>query len=204
MCAIFFTFISVSANAALSSRLGGDAAWDDQLGITWLTNASLSGANSWANQLSWIDDLNTANHLGFNDWRLASSSVTAGVPDAGFQTSIVSCTTNIVCPTNELGHMFYYNLGGNLGNVLTGTQAVDDVTLTGIQTLYWSGTEFNSLNAWTFFFSFGDQYNSGKLAENYGWAVRAGDVGAVPVPAAVWLFGSGLLGLVGVARRKKA
>jgi hypothetical protein len=25
----------------------------------------------------------------------------------------------------------------------------------------------------------------------------------VPVPAAVWLFGSGLLGLVGVARRKK-
>jgi hypothetical protein len=26
----------------------------------------------------------------------------------------------------------------------------------------------------------------------------------IPVPAAVWLFGSGLLGLVGVARRKKA
>lgn len=29
-------------------------------------------------------------------------------------------------------------------------------------------------------------------------------VSTVPVPAAVWLFGSGLLGLVGVARRKKA
>ena len=29
-------------------------------------------------------------------------------------------------------------------------------------------------------------------------------VGAVPVPAAVWLFGSGLLGLVGVARRKRS
>jgi hypothetical protein len=27
---------------------------------------------------------------------------------------------------------------------------------------------------------------------------------AIPVPAAVWLFGSGLLGLVGIARRKKA
>ena len=26
----------------------------------------------------------------------------------------------------------------------------------------------------------------------------------VPVPAAVWLFGSGLIGLVGVARRKKS
>ena len=30
------------------------------------------------------------------------------------------------------------------------------------------------------------------------------DPSPVPVPAAVWLFGSGLLGLVGVARRKKA
>ena len=27
---------------------------------------------------------------------------------------------------------------------------------------------------------------------------------AVPVPAAAWLFGSGLLGLIGIARRKKA
>jgi len=30
----------------------------------------------------------------------------------------------------------------------------------------------------------------------------AGAVSSVPVPAAVWLFGSGLLGLVGIARRK--
>ncbi len=32
----------------------------------------------------------------------------------------------------------------------------------------------------------------------------AGVTGVVPVPPAVWLFGSGLLGLVGIARRKKA
>jgi hypothetical protein len=29
-------------------------------------------------------------------------------------------------------------------------------------------------------------------------------INAVPVPAAVWLFGSGLLGLIGIARRKKS
>jgi hypothetical protein len=44
----------------------------------------------------------------------------------------------------------------------------------------------------------------GNLA---AWAVRDGDVAAlasVPVPAAVWLFGSGMLGLVGMAGRKKS
>ena len=30
------------------------------------------------------------------------------------------------------------------------------------------------------------------------------EISKVPVPAAIWLFGSGLLGLVGIARRKKA
>ncbi len=34
--------------------------------------------------------------------------------------------------------------------------------------------------------------------------VKTGDIPTIPVPAAVWLFGSGLLGLVGVARRKKS
>jgi hypothetical protein len=40
--------------------------------------------------------------------------------------------------------------------------------------------------------------DTGPLQEDSDW------VGAVPVPAAVWLFGSGLLGLVGIARRKRA
>jgi len=35
-------------------------------------------------------------------------------------------------------------------------------------------------------------------------SIYGGSTQPVPVPAAVWLFGSGLLGLVGIARRKKA
>jgi hypothetical protein len=35
-------------------------------------------------------------------------------------------------------------------------------------------------------------------------SIHVDGITAIPVPAAVWLFGSGLLGLVGVARRKKA
>jgi len=35
-------------------------------------------------------------------------------------------------------------------------------------------------------------------------AGKLGQVNVVPVPAALWLFGSGLLGLVGIARRRTA
>ena len=34
--------------------------------------------------------------------------------------------------------------------------------------------------------------------------IQFGTVSPIPIPPAVWLFGSGLLGLVGIARRKKA
>ena len=37
-----------------------------------------------------------------------------------------------------------------------------------------------------------------------GNSLYVDSISAVPVPAAVWLFGSGLLGLIGIARRKKA
>ena len=36
----------------------------------------------------------------------------------------------------------------------------------------------------------------------FDYASLNGTVSAVPVPAAIWLFGSGLLGLVGISRRK--
>ena len=40
---------------------------------------------------------------------------------------------------------------------------------------------------------------SGPLVVDYGSA----EINVVPIPAAVWLFGTGLLGLIGVARRRK-
>ncbi len=46
--------------------------------------------------------------------------------------------------------------------------------------------------------------SSGVVFGSNGGVNTAITVSAVPVPAAVWLFGSGLIGLVGIARRKTA
>jgi len=72
---------------------------------------------------------------------------------------------------------------------------------------YWSATDYptSALSAYVFNFSSGKQsFTTKNTTVFYAWAVHDGNVSAVPVPAAVWLFGSGLLGLVGIARRKKA
>jgi len=49
---------------------------------------------------------------------------------------------------------------------------------------------------------------TGVLQDSFGFAYNGGGLvfvpSSVPIPPALWLFGSGLLGLVGLARRKKS
>jgi len=47
-------------------------------------------------------------------------------------------------------------------------------------------------------------FNLGYGGGSYNYGFDNVTTGIVPIPAAVWLFGSGLLGLIGIARRKKA
>jgi hypothetical protein len=45
---------------------------------------------------------------------------------------------------------------------------------------------------------------SGASGSSDEYTIVISSTSPIPVPAAVWLFGSGLLGLIGIARRKKA
>jgi len=194
---VFFLSVVAPAEATLLSRLGGAAAYDDALKITWTTDASLSGVDTWDNQVAWADSLD---YLGFDDWRLASVSVAV----------LCNAATEPDCRDNELGYMFYQNIGGSLFDNLTGNQTVDGVDLTNIQSDYWSGTEdlFDSSYAKFFVYDSGRQGSDRKSNDSYyGWAVRSGDVAAVPEPPMVWLLvigmmGLGLLGVVGRQRRR--
>ena len=95
-----------------------------------------------------------------------------------------------------------------------------DTPLTTAQTNHfralWAGAEVKSLSltnaaefGWTVYTS--DLIATGATTElkfefqnvSGYWDLDAVDVQAVPVPAAVWLFGSGLTGLIGMAMRKQ-
>src|SRR5262249_24563709 len=68
---------------------------------------------------------------------------------------------------------------------------------------YWFANVYvpDALAAYDFRFYDGEQSTLFILGSYYSWPVHDGDVGAstVPLPAADWLLGSGLLGMLGTA-----
>ncbi|MCC7256859.1 MAG: VPLPA-CTERM sorting domain-containing protein [Gammaproteobacteria bacterium] len=192
-----------SANAALLSRLGGQAYYDSVLDITWLADANYAqtsaydgdGLMNWASAQSWITSLNSAGHLGASDWRLPTTLQ----PDISCQTQNVvpgypNQSSGYFCTGSEMGHLFNVDLISNASpNPFSNVQPG----------FYWSDTSYapDTSLAWAFRFNFGSQSANTKTGNAYAWAVRSGDIGTVPVPAAVWLLGSAL-GVMGVMRRK--
>lgn len=177
-----------------------------------------SGANTWAANLVYHDSIR---NVDYSDWRLVRNTPVNGT---SFDYSLSNNGStdggyNITSPHSELAYMYNVNLSlkdflsttgiyqadfGIFGNgTIDGQNNVGPVT--NLQSYaYWSGSENASdpVRAWSFDTAFGAQaYGYNKNQQLYAWAVRPGDVSAVPVPGAVWLFGGGLLGLLGLKRR---
>lgn len=184
--------ISASTSAALVDR-GGGLIYDTDLNITWLANANANGLMNWDAAMTWAGNLS---YGGFTDWRLP--------------TAAPACGSSFNCISSEMGHLFYTELGGVAGtSIVTTHNSNYDLFQNFLSTWYWSGTEFAptpAANAWAFSFGTGFQgagVKTGSEGLHRALAVHSGDIGAVPIPAAVWLFGSGLLGLLGLARARR-
>lgn len=204
-----------------------EAYYDTALNITWLADANYAnssgyitigasggpnayGVMTWANAMNWAAGLNIN---GITGWRLPTVT-DAGTPGCDWDLNGTDCGYNVNVATGEMARMFYETLGNQAFYNTSGVpQAGYGLTNTGPfsniePTVYWSATELATdtfSTSWYFNFGLGGQDRRNKAYDGYAWAVHSGDVGAstVPVPAAVWLLGSGLAGLIGVARRRK-
>jgi hypothetical protein len=208
-----------------------EAYYDTAQNITWLadanyamtTGADADGRMNWTTANLWAAGLNPYGS-GITGWRLPTT-IDADGPDADALGNDgcnhtptyyqgLDCGSNISVHS-EMSHMYYVTLGDKAQLSTTGTlnQPGWGLTNTGpfsnVQTgIYWSATEYapDTSVALNFYFSTGRQDASFKTSDGlYAWAVHSGDAGAstVPVPAAVWLFGSGLIGLLGMSRKRQ-
>lgn len=189
LCAAVLSFITLPVHAALIPVLGGQAYYDDVADLSWTANASINGSMNWAAANAWAASLNIN---GITGWRLPE----------------YNCANNdSMCVGSELNNMFYNVLGGTFNVPIGTSHNVNYDLFTNIaDSGYWTGTENISSpgRVWGLNMTKGVYYSSKTFYNAHAWAVYSGGVSAVPVPAAVWLFGSGLLGLVGIARRKQA
>ena len=189
--------LSTSVNAALIERLGGLAYYDDVADLTWLADANyasttgydVDGWMTWAEANTWAETLEVS---GVTGWRLPDSD---------------SCQ-EYNCTGSEMGNLFYNVLGGSAGSSITSIHNANYDSFSNlIEYSYWlaTSTEYypNDVSG-LFQLEDGRQSNTYRSVRLLAWAVQSGDIGAsvVPVPTAVWLFGSGLIGLIGFARRK--
>ncbi len=131
---------------------------------------------------------------GIDGWGIGTLSV-SGSFTATFDTTTSTVQfSNINVVTNPGSSFVFPDYDGTYdGSSFSGSQLVD---LLGTYNTY-SGT-FDGANL-AIAGVFRDPYYDGYV---YDFDIAA-SVSSVPVPAAVWLFGSGLLGLLGVAKRKK-
>lgn len=105
---------------------------------------------------------------------------------------------------SEMGNLYYGSLGNKGAQAPDGTTPVPGSGLvhTGdfehlLPYAYRSGTELSidAGNAWIFSFTDGNQTTRAKSSIYYALAVHPANISAtpVPLPGAVWLFGSGLV-----------
>lgn len=206
------SMVTASSNvgAALIDR-GGGLIYDTELDITWLADANhgvgstydamdgvTDGRMSWQNALEWTQSLVVG---GVGGWRLPNTAF----GDSTCTNSAGGDSSGYNCRRSEMGNLFYISLGGMLGSSIHTTHNSNYQLFSNIQSApYWSATEhyaYADISAWDFNFGNGSQGGDLKMYSFHVWAVHDGDVAAVPLPAATWLFGSGLVGLLGYYRR---
>jgi len=211
--AVYDTTLDVTwlsnANLALTESFGLPTdPYDPRLGGRGADPNYIQSNGSTTHQVSnqFINEMNGFNsgsgYLGVNTWRLPTSidpdpSCTSGDPINGMHD----------CTGSELGHLALIDFNNDL-NHPDRINLFTDFT----SGFYWTGTAspdfdgiYDGSRNWAFFMNSGLNVSWYRFDSAYILPVADGDVfaSAVPIPAAITLFGPGLFALLHLARSKK-
>ena len=186
--AVLVLCFSVSAQADLVDN-GNGLIYDTDLNITWYVVNT--GNMTWSEAMQLVGNLSVD---GVTGWRLPTAT--------NFDGSYPSYGYNVV--TNELGHLFYEELGNDAHGSQINTDPFENLQIGN----YWTDTTTSKFAGNAFAFNFGNGYQghaNKNLSNNfYVITVHEGNIGGshTPIPASVFLFAPALVGLAALRKRR--
>jgi hypothetical protein len=196
---VFFVAMVMIASFTAQSRaaltvLGTDSSgnrliYDSALNITWYDFTKRyddPSGGAWQNQKAWAEGLTVKllNGQEITGWRLPKITNT-------------NVGHNIATAGNEMNYLYYTELGNT-------TSLNNKGPFQNLGALaYWTGTGDTSDTTKAYYFNFSGGFQGYNLKTASYNALAVYDGNAVPIPSAVILLGSGLLGLAGLRKRLK-
>ena len=201
---VFLAVVSINASASVVStdwQVSGDnlVTQDTTSGLEWLSfTQTINTSRDYV-----LSQLSSGGQ--YDGWRYATDNEVVDLwTNFGFDLSINQSPTVGVA---SAGLISAANLLGNTSNLLN--SSIYDYGAIGVTANLVGIDQYNVMGAWHYLVD-NSTYYATVVSPNYVLTDSLTPAGhylvrtsVVPVPAAVWLFGSGLIGIIGIARRKK-
>ena len=210
LCLSALLVFMIYANPAMATLFdrGNGLIYCDVLDITFLSDVNYAqtsgydedGLMTWQQAMDWTNELE---YSGYSDWRLPTAYK--------FNGDIVGSYYE---PDTELGYLRHIELGIAYDEGLR-MSTDPDLALFSFDTYdapfgytCWTSTIFEDVpfsRYYIYDFSEFGEYWAMQFppdCEFYAWAVRDGDVAAVPEPATFWLIGLSFIGLAFLRKQK--
>ena len=212
LCIVIALFCMVSVASAELTTIGTvtyksmdyNLIWDNDNGngqsVIWIDYSSALnvGNQKWQQQMDWVAGLDEELTYNLDGYSISWEEDSWRMPDAGLVPNTIA----------EMTHLHYVELG--LGSTSYPTPLItnEELNATNFDNLinvrpYWTA-DVNAVfpnKSYQFVFGRGEERYNFQVYGGHVLPIRDASISAVPIPGAIWLLGSSIIGMIAIRKR---